>query len=49
MAKRYQRDNQKPYVEERQTRQWPEDTKGIIISRKSKKDRQYNGQKIPKG
>jgi hypothetical protein len=26
-----------------------EDTKGVIRSRKSKKDRQYNGQKIPKG
>ena len=25
--------------------QWPKDTKGIIRSRKSKKDRQYNGQK----
>jgi hypothetical protein len=24
-----------------------EDTKGIIRSRKSKRDRQYNGQKIP--
>ena len=26
-----------------------EDTKGIIRIRKSKKDRQHNGQKIPKG
>ena len=25
-----------------------EDTKGVIRSRQSKKDRQYNGQKIPK-
>jgi len=26
-----------------------EDTKGVIRRRKSKKDRQYNGKKIPKG
>jgi hypothetical protein len=26
-----------------------EDSKGVIRSRKSKKERQWNGQKIPKG
>jgi hypothetical protein len=45
MAKRYQRGNQKPGIEEEQTIQWPKDTKGVIRSRESKKDRQYNGQK----
>jgi hypothetical protein len=49
MAKRYQRGNQKPGIEEEQTIQWPKDTKGVIRSRESKKNRQYNGQKIPKG
>ena len=28
--------------------QWPKDSKGAIRRRKSKKDRQYNGQKIAK-
>jgi hypothetical protein len=46
-AKRYQRGNQKPKIKG-QTTQWPKDTKGVIRSRKSK-DRQHNGQKIPKG
>ena len=45
MAIRYQRYNQKPGIEEEQTMQWPKDTKGVIRSRESKKDRQYNGQK----
>jgi hypothetical protein len=49
MVKRYQRGNQKPKIKEGQTTQWSKDTKGIIRSRKSKKDRQHNGQKIPKG
>ena len=49
MARRYQRGNQKPYIKEEQTIQWPEDTKGVIRSRISKKDGQHNGQKIPKG
>ena len=44
MAKRYQRGNQKPGIDG-QTIQWPKDTKGVIRSRESKKDRQYNGQK----
>jgi hypothetical protein len=34
--------------EERQTIQWPQDTKGVVRSCKWKKDRQYNGRKIPK-
>ena len=34
---------------EGETTQWAKDTKGAIISRKWKKDRQHNGQKIPKG
>jgi hypothetical protein len=29
MAKRYQRGNQNPYIE--QTTQWPKDTKGVIV------------------
>ena len=49
MAKRYQRGNQNPYIEEEQTTQWPKDTKGAIRIHISKKNRQYNGQKIPKG
>ena len=49
MAKRYQRGNQNLYIEEEQTTQWPKDTKGAIIIRISKKNRQHNGQKIPKG
>ena len=43
MAKRYQRGNQNPKIEE-QTTQWPKDTKGVIRIRKSK-NRQHNGQK----
>ena len=34
--------------EEGQTIHWPKDTKGVIRSRKSKKDGHYIGQKIPK-
>ena len=44
MAKRYQRGNQNPYIEEEQTKQWPNDTKGVIRIRISKKNRQHNGQ-----
>jgi hypothetical protein len=36
-------------IEEWQTIQWPKDTRGVIKSRKSRKDRQYNGHKIRKG
>jgi hypothetical protein len=49
MAKRYQRGNQNPYIEEEQTTQWPKDTKGVIRIRTSKKNRQHKDQKIPKG
>ena len=49
MAKRYQRGNQNPYIEEEQTTQWSKDTKGVIRIRISKKNRQHNGQEIPKG
>ena len=48
MAKRYQRGNHKPYIEEEQTTQCLEDTTGAIRNRISKKNRQHNGQKIPK-
>jgi hypothetical protein len=37
-----QRGNQKPTIKEGQTTQWPKDIKGVIRSRKSKKDRQHN-------
>jgi hypothetical protein len=49
MAKRYQRVNQNPCSEEEQATQWPKDTKGVIRIRVTKKSRQHNGQKIPKG
>jgi hypothetical protein len=45
MAKRYQRGNQNPYIEEGQTTQWPKDTKGVIRSCKSKKDIQHKAKK----
>ena len=48
MAKRYQRGNQNTSIKEGQTTQWPKDTKEVIRRRQSKKDRQHNGQKIPK-
>jgi hypothetical protein len=48
-AKRYQRGNEKPQVQQEQTTQWPKDTKGVMRSRKSNKNRQHNGQKILKG
>jgi hypothetical protein len=48
MAKRYQRGNQKLLREEEQTKQWPKDNKEEIKRCKSNKDRQHNGQKIPK-
>ena len=49
MDKRYQRGNQNLYIEEEETTQWTKDTKGAIRIRISKKNRQHNGQKIPKG
>jgi hypothetical protein len=48
MDKRYQRGNQKPYIEEEHATQWTKDTKGVIRIRISKKNIQHNGQKIPK-
>ena len=48
MAKRYQRCNQNPYIEEGQTIQWPNDTKDVIRIRISRKDRQYNDQTTEK-
>jgi hypothetical protein len=48
MAKRYQRGNQKTGIKETHTIQWPKDTKEAIRRQESKKDIQYNGQKIPK-
>jgi hypothetical protein len=41
LAKRYQRCNQNPYIEEEQTTQWPKDTKCVIRIRISKKNRQH--------
>ena len=45
MANRYQSGNQNPYIEEKQTTQWPKDTKVAIIIRVWKKNKQHNGQK----
>ena len=45
MTKRYQRGNQKLYIEEEQATQWPKDTKGVIRICISKKNRQHNDQK----
>ena len=42
-------DNQNPLIAEGQTTQWPQDTKGVIKIRKSRKDRQHNGHKILNG
>jgi predicted nucleic acid-binding Zn ribbon protein len=36
------------YIKEEQTTQWPKDTKGVIRIYISKKNRQHNGQKMPK-
>ena len=53
MAKRYQRGNQKPNIEEEEeeeeTTQWAKDTKEVNRSHTQKeKNRQQNDQKIPK-
>ena len=48
MAKRYQRGNHNPYIEE-QTTQWPKDTKGVIAIRISKKNRQHKAKKYQMG
>jgi ribosomal silencing factor RsfS len=47
MTTRYQRGNQKPSIKEGQTTLWLQDTKEVIISRQSKKDRQHYDYKIP--
>jgi hypothetical protein len=44
MAKIYQRGNQNLYIEEEQTTQWPQDTKGVIRICISKKSRRHNAQ-----
>jgi hypothetical protein len=49
LPRRYQRGNQNSLIEEAQTIQRPQDTKGVIRSRKSRRERQYNGHKIQKG
>jgi hypothetical protein len=41
MAKRYQRGNQNPYIEEELTTQWPKDTKGVIRISISNTDSDY--------
>jgi hypothetical protein len=42
------RGNKKHYIKEGHTIQWSKDTKEVIRNSTSKKDIQYNGQKIPK-
>jgi hypothetical protein len=49
MAKRYQRAIRSRKSKEGQTTQWPKDTKGKSEAVNQRKDRQLNGQKIPKG
>ena len=49
MTKRYQSGSQNQYIKEEQTTQWPKDTKGVVRISISKKNRQHNDQKIPKG
>ena len=48
MVKRYQRGNKKQYIKDGHTIQWSKDIKEVIINSISKKDIQYNGQKISK-
>ena len=48
MVKRYQRGNKKQYIKEGHSIQWSTDIKEVIRNSTSKKDIQYNGQKIPK-
>ena len=48
MVKTYQRDNKKQYIKEGHTIQWSKDIKEVIRNITSKKDIQYNGQKIQK-
>jgi hypothetical protein len=48
MAKRYQRAIRSPKTKEGKTSQWLKDIKGQAEAVNQRKDRQYNGQKIPK-
>ena len=48
MVKIYKRGNKKHYIKEEHSIQWSKDTKEVIRKSISKKDIQYNGQKIPK-
>ena len=48
MVKRYNRGNKKQYIKEGHSIQWSKDIKGVIRNSISKKDIQYNGQKISK-
>jgi ABC-type sugar transport system permease subunit len=48
MAKRYQMTIRSRKSKEWQTTQWPKDTKGQSEAVNQRKDRQHNGQKIPK-
>ena len=48
MVKIYQRGKKKQYIKEGHSRKWSKDTKEVIRNSTSKKDIQYNGQKIPK-
>jgi hypothetical protein len=49
MDTRYQRGNQNLQIEEGQTTQWSQDTKGVIRIYKLKRDKQHNGKKILMG
>ena len=49
MVKRYNRGNKKQYIKEGHSIQWSKDTKEVIRNSTSKKDIQYNGQKIQRG
>ena len=48
MVKRYQRGNKKQYIKEGHSIQWSKDAKEKIRHSTSKKNIQYNGQKITK-
>jgi hypothetical protein len=47
-SKDIKRGNTKQYIKEGHSIQWSKDTKEVIRNSRSKKDIQYNGQKIPK-
>jgi hypothetical protein len=48
MVKKYQRGNKKQYIKDGHSILWSKDTKEVIRKTISKKDIQYNGQKISK-